>query len=56
MRDRTGHDGNGYGGAGHGGAGEVGWQAAGRDKPSVYEVARRAGVSTATVSRVLAGH
>jgi LacI family transcriptional regulator, galactose operon repressor len=27
-----------------------------RDKPSVYEVARHAGVSTATVSRVLAGH
>src|SRR5689334_13370676 len=27
-----------------------------RDKPSVYEVARDAGVSTATVSRVLAGH
>jgi LacI family transcriptional regulator len=27
-----------------------------RDKPSVYEVARHAGVSTATVSRVLAGY
>jgi LacI family transcriptional regulator len=27
-----------------------------RDKPSVYEVAQHAGVSTATVSRVLAGH
>ncbi len=27
-----------------------------RDKPSVYEVARRAGVSTATVSWVLAGY
>jgi LacI family transcriptional regulator, galactose operon repressor len=27
-----------------------------RDKPSVYEVAQRAGVSTATVSRVLAGN
>ena len=28
----------------------------GRDKPSVYEVAQLAGVSTATVSRVLAGY
>ena len=27
-----------------------------RDKPSVYEVAQYAGVSTATVSRVLTGH
>src|SRR6266566_7074084 len=27
-----------------------------RDKPSVYEVAQLAGVSTATVSRVLAGY
>jgi LacI family transcriptional regulator len=66
MRDRPGHGGSGYGGSGYGGSGyggagrggadEVGWQAAGRDKPSVYQVARRAGVSTATVSRVLAGH
>ncbi len=38
------------------GQGRGGRDAAGREKPSVYEVARRAGVSTATVSRVLAGH
>ncbi len=36
--------------------GSAGRERAGREKPSVYEVARAAGVSTATVSRVLAGH
>ena len=64
MRDGPGRDGSRHGasqdedgrdegGRDEGGGGSSG--GAGRGKPSVYEVARRAGVSTATVSRVLAG-
>ena len=48
MRDWPGHDADNVTEAGLGGTG--------REKPSVYAVARHAGVSTATVSRVLAGH
>ena len=58
MRDWPGRDGSRHGASqDEDGGDEDGGSSggAGRGKPSVYEVARRAGVSTATVSRVLAG-
>lgn len=58
MRDWPGRDGSCHGASqDEDGRDEDGGSSggAGRGKPSVYEVARRAGVSTATVSRVLAG-